>query len=205
MTTASLIVSVLALLVSGSVAWATLFRRGRVLATKPTQIYFGPDGVDRGWKVVVQTLVYCTARTGRIIEAMWVRVRRGDVAQTFGVWVLRRGEKELTRGCGLHVGAEGVASAHHFLLENDSPEWKFLAGRYEVEMFARMVGESRPHRLVHLTLDVTEEQAAEISRASGLFYDWSPDVDGYAPNVHRPMGVARAVSVSRSSGRGEEE
>jgi hypothetical protein len=40
----SLVVSIFALGASVLTAWLTLLRRGRILMTQPTVIYFGPDG-----------------------------------------------------------------------------------------------------------------------------------------------------------------
>lgn len=42
--TISLVVSFVSLCVSGFTAWLTLLRRGKILMTQPTVIYFGPDG-----------------------------------------------------------------------------------------------------------------------------------------------------------------
>ena len=40
----SFIISCLALSVSGVTAWLTFFRKGQLLMTQPTVIFFGPDG-----------------------------------------------------------------------------------------------------------------------------------------------------------------
>ena len=40
---APILISVVSLLMSATVAWLTLFRRGTVKMTQPTVIFFGPD------------------------------------------------------------------------------------------------------------------------------------------------------------------
>jgi hypothetical protein len=69
-----------------------MFRRGTVRMTAPTVIFFGPDGgpsEDRklSAKVFLRTLLYSTSKRGRIVESMYVRLRRGESAQTFNIWV----------------------------------------------------------------------------------------------------------------------
>ena len=87
-----LAISILALAVSAVTAWITLFRRGRILMTQPTVIYFGPDGSrfgikPRHRKVFFFTLLYSTGKRGQIIENMFVSLRRGETRQNFNVWV----------------------------------------------------------------------------------------------------------------------
>jgi hypothetical protein len=38
------VISCVALLVSGITAWLTFFRKGQLLMTQPTVVFFGPDG-----------------------------------------------------------------------------------------------------------------------------------------------------------------
>src|SRR5436853_6333630 len=99
----SLAISVIALVISATTAWLTLFRRGTVKMTQPTVIFFGPDNDGEGSpKVFLRTLLYSTAKRGHIVESMWVKLRRGESSQIFNIWVY--GDTSLTRGSGLHVG-----------------------------------------------------------------------------------------------------
>jgi hypothetical protein len=139
----TVVVSVLSLSVSILVAWLTLLRTGTVRMTQPTSIFFGPDGPrgDGGPKVVVRTLLYNTAHQGSIVESMYVKLRRGESLQTFNIWVY--GEDKLGRGSGMYVGRNGVTYSHHFLLPNDGTKFEFLAGDYELSIFATVVGKKR--------------------------------------------------------------
>ena len=106
-------ISVLALAVSATTAWLTLFRRGTVKMTQPTVIFFGPDR-PRSLedvpppKVYLRTLLFATCKRGRVIESMHVSLARNETHQTFNVWV--HGDEKLVRGSGLFVGESGVAA-----------------------------------------------------------------------------------------------
>lgn len=111
-------ISVLALAVSATTAWLTLFRRGTVKMTQPTVIYFGPDRPRLRDdvplpKVYLRTLLFATSKRGRVIESMHVSLARNETHQNFNVWV--HCDDKLVRGSGLFVGESGVAANHHFL------------------------------------------------------------------------------------------
>ena len=191
--TISLVVSVLALGVSGLTAWFTLLRRGKIKMTRPTVIFFGPDGSSNStspkWKVFLRTLLYATSKRGRIIESMYVRVRRGEATQNFNIWTY--GEKgSLVRGSGLFIPETGVATNHHFLLPADCTSFQFSSGDYIVEVFASLVGDRVAHLLYSIKLEVTSQQAAAIKDDDhGLYFDWGPDSAKYHPFLdggHRP-------------------
>ena len=79
----SLTISVLALCISAVTAWLTLFRRGTVKMTQPTVIFFGPDNpTSRDEppppKVFLRTLLFATAKRGRVVESMHVALSRNE-------------------------------------------------------------------------------------------------------------------------------
>ena len=184
MTILSLVVSFLALVISALTAWLTLLRHGTIRMTQPTQIYLGPDGGPNHSgtlhnKVYLRALLYSTAKRGKLIEAMWVRLRRGETAQNFNVWVFGE-HRPLSRGSGLFVGETGVAAHHSFLPPMDGPPYEFAAGLYSLEVFATLVGQPQPISLFCTQLAVTEQQAHAIHHAaSGLFFEWGPDAKTY--------------------------
>lgn len=77
-----IVISVVSMLVSITTAWLTLFRRGTVRMTQPTVIFLGPDGGSGLGnvlpKVYLRTLLFSTAKRGRIIENMHVTVSRNE-------------------------------------------------------------------------------------------------------------------------------
>lgn len=126
----SLTVSVLALAVSSTTAWLTLFRRGTVEMTQPTVIFFGPDAARSHDqiplpKVYLRSLLFATSKRGRVIECMYVALSRNETRQNFNVWVY--GDERLVRGSGLFVGETGVvrpiitSSLHGTKMLFDSP------------------------------------------------------------------------------------
>src|SRR5690349_21176602 len=105
----SFAISVFALVVSGVTAWLTFFRRGALVMTQPTVVYFGPDGRqhDGKNKVYLRTLLYSTAKRGQVVESLHVALQRHESKQNFSVWVY--GDKgDLKRGSGIFVPQEGV-------------------------------------------------------------------------------------------------
>jgi len=185
--TISLVVSVLALAISGLTAWLTLLRRGTVLMTQPTVIFFGPDGGSTEdsprMKVFLRTLLYATSKRGCIIESIYIRLRRGETSQTFNIRVY--GDKDhLNRGSGLHVPESGVATNHHFLLPADGTAFSFLHGSYKVEVFASIVGENGPRLLHEVDLELNGQEAEALkSGTRGVYFDWGPEAGKYHNHI----------------------
>lgn len=154
--------------------------------TQPTVIYFGPDGRGESAKappkVYLRSLLYCTSRRGRIVQSLYVKLRRGETLQTFNIWVL--GEEKLARGSGLFVGQEGVTCNHHFLLPEDGTSFSFLSGDYRLEVFATIVGVSRPLLLGIAHVQVSESIAGALkSPRNGVYFDWGSDSSRYHAHV----------------------
>ncbi len=179
--------SALALLVSAITAWLTLFRRGKIKMTQPTVIYFGPDGRNNRRenappKVFLRTLLFATSKRGRIIESMHVKLARNETQQNFSVWVY--GDEHMVRGSGLFVGENGIAVNHHFLVPRDDTSFRFVAGRYKLDVFARLLGDREQTLLWSQELEVTNEAARELEEPiAGLYFDWGPDAGRYLPHI----------------------
>lgn len=185
-----IVISVVSLLVSITTAWLTLFRRGTVMMTQPTVIFFGPDGGFPSRpgkprpKVFLRTLLFATAKRGRVIESMHVGVSRNETHQNFNIWVY--GNERLVRGSGLFVGETGVEANHHFLLPEDASSFRFQEGRYKVEVFARLLGDKKQTQILSQTLDISRDLAASLEEPdAGVYFDWGPDSLSYLPHVDR--------------------
>ena len=186
-----IVISALALLVSITTAWLTLFRHGTVKMTQPTVIYFGPDAGagqdDPRPKVFLRTLLFSTAKRGRVLQCMHIALSRNETHQNFNVWVY--GNDKLARGSGLFVGETGVEANHHFLAPRDGTSFRFTEGRYRLDVFAHLLGDERRTRLFSQTLEVSSELAAALAATpnAGLYFDWGPDTEGYLPHIqHAP-------------------
>jgi hypothetical protein len=86
----SIVISLLALSVSGVTAWLTLFKKGKLLMTQPTSIFFGPDGgvFERTRnKVYLRTLLYSSSRKGQVIARVG-RNKRSALRRMFSSAIL---------------------------------------------------------------------------------------------------------------------
>jgi hypothetical protein len=183
----ALAVSGVSFFVAAVTAWLTLFRAGDLRMTRPTVVFFGPDG-GRGegdkprTKVFLRTLLYSTSQKGQTVESMHVSVQRAESKQNFSVWVY--GDDRLARGSGIHVGPEGVACNHHFLLPEDGADFKFLPGQYTVRVFAKRVTDARPRELSVVALAISESHAQALrDENAGIYFDWGPDQHAYHGHV----------------------
>jgi hypothetical protein len=184
----SITISAVSLGVSAMTAWLTLFRRGTVKMTQPTVIYLGPDKShirEEGPtfpKVYLRTLLFATSKRGRVIECMYVAISRNETRQNFNVWVY--GDERLVRGSGLFVGETGVEANHHFLPPRDENSFRFVEGRYTLDVYARLLGQQRQIRLFSQSLDITAEIATALTKPhTGVYFDWGPDASRYLAHV----------------------
>jgi hypothetical protein len=173
------VISALALIVSLITAWLTFFRRGSLHMTQPTVIFFGPDGGrlpgrKPKLKVFLRTLLFSTSRRGQTVESLYVNLQRRESKQNFSIWVY--GDEKLARGSGLHVGFEGVACNHHFLLPDDETQFPLLPGDYILRVFAKRVCDRVPQQLSQITLYLPEADAQQLlQEGTGIYFDWGPD------------------------------
>jgi len=193
MATASLIISIMALGISGLTAWLTLLRRGTVKMTRPTVIFFGPDQpIDDETvgkpKVFLRFLLFSTAKRGAIIESMFVTLARNESRQSFNIWVY--GEQKLVRGSGLFVPEAGFSANHHFLAPNDGHAFSFEPGRYRITVFANVLGRKQTLTLLSQDLEVSDAASGALkSGKCGLYFDWSPATGNYIAHVdQKPKG-----------------
>ena len=177
----SLTISCLALGISGITAWLTFFRKGKLLMTQPTVVFFGPDKNEHD-KVYLRTLLYSTAKKGQLLESMHITLHRSESKQNFNIWVY--GDKgNLKRGSGLFVPQDGVTFDHHFLLPKDGASYKFLSGNYRVNIYAKIVGK-KSYELMSLKLHITEEQGKQLTEPyTGIYFDWGPDQQEYYSHI----------------------
>ncbi len=180
MESVSIVLSTLALAVSMVTAWLTLFRRGTLHMTQPAVIFFGPN-INGVSQIYLRTLLYSTGRRGQLVENMFVKVRHGESVQNLNI--REYGEVgRLVRGSGLFVPQEGVAFDHHFLLPPGAT-FEFLAGEYQLETCASLVGKTTSLVLNKVALTVDSQQAGSIKAGQGLFFEWGPDSRKYHPHV----------------------
>lgn len=181
MPTVSLFISLLSLCISLTTVWLTLFRRGRLAMTKPRILFFGYDPGPVA-KVFLRSLLYSTAVRGQVVEALYVSLQHDGSKQMFGFWGYGEADN-LVPGSGLYIGQTGLAVNHHFVQAVNQPTYEFLAGRYTVDVFARLVSSERPVLLTKIAVTVTQDQAEELSHRGGVLFDHMPDTGEYVGHV----------------------
>src|SRR5215471_11851501 len=135
MTIAPLLISLISLLLSFTVAWVTLLRRGNLGMTQPMLVGFLHEADQP--KLFFRAMLYATGKRGHIIEALYLKVRQGNATQMFSFWMY--GEtKDLKIGSGLRVGEDGVSVNHHFLPPKDA-SFAFRAGEYAIDVCATIL------------------------------------------------------------------
>jgi hypothetical protein len=198
MAMASILISAVSLLLSITVGWLTLFRRGKLCMTQPMLVGFLHEGVEP--KVFLRAMLYATGKRGWIIEALYIRTQSGAVDQIFGYWMY--GEtNDLKIGSGLRVGEDGVSFNHHFLPPKDCSSFEFVAGEYVIKVYATIVNRSAPVLLSEVKLSLTDDLAAMLrDRTKGVLFTWQPQSHGYRGDAHEPVSTGRERSVSGASG-----
>jgi hypothetical protein len=196
MTTIPLVISTVSLLLSLTIAWLTLLRRGNLGMTHPMLIGFLHE--DKQPKIFFRAMLYATGKRGHIIEALYLTVRRGDITQLFSFWMY--GEtKELKIGSGLRVGEDGVSFNHHFLPPRDASSFAFLAGEYTIEVRAKILNRTAPSLLSTVKLLLSHELAEALQDVTrGALFTWKPDIQQYHGDLSVPIFEERSRSVSGS-------
>lgn len=128
------------------------------------------------------TLLYSTSKKGRVIENLYVRIKRGESQQNFNIWVY--GSDKMVRGSGLFVGETGIATNHHFLLPTDTEAYEFKAGEYILEVYVRLIGD-KENKLLHKTaLSISSQEANQLKEGDkGIYFDWGPDSNRYHSHI----------------------
>jgi len=185
----SILISFIALSVSIVSAWLTWFRKGQLRITQPTVIFFCPDGRSssgrrKHLKVFLRALLYSTANRGQTIESLYVTLERESIRQNFTIWVY--GDKQLARGSGLFIPAEGIACNHHFLLPESGNNFKLTPGKYVLHLYAKKANAPSAQELMTVTLDISTDKARELEDAdAGIYFDWEPEQQVYQTYIDR--------------------
>ena len=185
----TLSLAVLALAISATTAWLTLFRLGTIRMTQPTVIFFGPDPPrtareEARPKIFLRCLLFSTSKRGRVVESMHATLSRNETRQNFNIWVY--GDEKLVRGSGLFVGETGVSTNHHFLTPRDGSSFVFSKGTYQLQVYARLLGDEKNRLLFSQALDIHSEASTALEEpGTGLYFDWGPDSSRYLPHVEK--------------------
>jgi hypothetical protein len=194
----AILISALALGLSALTLWLTHFRRGRVIMTRPTVIFFGPDGsrtegLNGRPKIFLRALLISDSKRGRIIQSLYATLAHREARQNFHIWVY--GDERLVRGSGLHINDTGLATNHHFLIPEGESEFHFREGDYRLDVFAEILGDQNPTQLLSQTLKVSAGEAVDLGTGNcGLYFDWGPQANECHRHIDRkPEGPPAAL------------
>lgn len=183
MQTFSLVFSVIAIILSFFSFWYTTLRSGRIRMTKPTVIYFGPDGAgSSAKKVFVRTLLYSTGQKGNYIQNMHIKLTNQKGKQViFNVWVYD--DSGLKRGSGLFISKEGISANHHFFLNKSETSFAFEEGQNHIEIFIEYVN-GKTKKIHEQDLAINTNQLNQLnSDLSGIYFDWDPTLNTYVSSI----------------------
>lgn len=175
-------ISLFSLGISLGTFWLAFVKRGRLAMTKPTILFFGYDTVPKPTpKVFLRTLLYSTSVRGQVVEGMFVKLRRGSEDRVFSFWGYGEAGK-LMAGSGLHVSQTGVAANHHFVLSVHEGSYQFEPGRYDIDVFADVVGRKHPVLLSSIHLTLSPDLAATLANHDGVLFERgiSGEYEGHA-------------------------
>lgn len=185
---ASDLISLIALVASLGALYKSYLEVGDVKMVRPSMIVFAHDQRG-GWpepspaKVVLRSLLFGTSERGRIIESLYLAVRHEDERHTFHSWTVRQ-EGALDTGGGLYVPRSGVLAWHYFLVLPDRPHFRWSAGKYQLQLLARLVG-TRGTRVIwkgELQLPPDMELDGQ-SDSLQVWFNLDPTTGSYVPTV----------------------
>jgi hypothetical protein len=178
----TIIISVVALLISILTFWLTRVKSGVIKMTRPTVIFFGPDGVGSEHnKIFIRTLLYSTSEKGKYVQNMFIRLQRGESVQNFNIWIYDN--NGLVRGSGLFINKNGLACNHHFLIPEDGTKYNFLAGEYLLQVYVESVDEN-PRMIFEQKLTLNKNQQEEMkNKSAGIYFDWAPNTQNYYSHI----------------------
>jgi hypothetical protein len=183
----AIIIACFSLILSIITMWLTLLHKGKVKMTRPTLVAFLPERGGDPPKVFFRTLLYSTGKRGKVVENMFVKIRRGESLQTFSTWAY--GDKNLVRGSGIYVGPEGVACNHHFLVPKDGTAYEFRPGEYTLEIYGSLVNSRSPSCLYDLKISLTVVHAKAMKdKGVGVLFDLEPSSGDYYAQVDEGLG-----------------
>ncbi len=196
----STVVALIASTISVTTVWLTLFRRGTIRMTQPSVVYLGPDaGRGAPPKVYFRALLFATAKRGRVLENLYLHVRCGDRTQNFMIWV--HGDEPLVRGSGMFVPETGVVTNHHFLIAQRETYFPFRAGRYELEVFAAVVGCPANILLYKTSVELSYQAALSmLDQDAGVYFDWSADTRTYSEYVRKGAALSQGTASAQIAG-----
>jgi len=185
-TVVTMIISILALLISFISFWYSFINKGKLKMTQPCVVFIGPDGTSsnrKHIKVFFRALLYSTAKKGQVLESLYITVQRDEAIQNFSIWVY--GDKRnLKRGSGLFIPQEGLVFDHHFLMVKEKDEYIIRSGSYNIKIYAKQAGRGKTILLYSVVIQISEKEEDELRKTNnGIYFDWCPELQQYKSHI----------------------
>jgi hypothetical protein len=190
-------ISVLALVVSCVTLWLAEVRRGSVVMSQPTILFFGWDqanGEDTP-KIMLRCALFSSAARGAVLENLYLLIDYDKHKWPFPFWGYDEGEG-MVRGSGLYIGREGHVAYHHFNPISVEDDFGYGPGPYSVEVWGKRFGDKAPLLLGRYTLNLEAKDMALAlaERSAGVLWTWDPLGLSYYPEAsNRPRFEPRAA------------
>ncbi len=177
----SIVISLLSFALSATTYWLLYLHKGKILMTQPTLIVIYNDLKSDGRKIFLRTLLISTAKSGNILENLFIRVKNDRSTQDFSFWGYK--DKEMSHGSGLYIPENGCVYDHHFSLWPKDTTYRFMQGKYEIEMFASIIGHKNKILLKRIKLEMTSSQCDSIEKGGKVYFYWDNNQRQYVPEL----------------------
>ena len=193
----AILISTLALTVSVLTFSLTFFWGGKIKYSKPSQIWMGYSADQkRAPLVYFRFYAHSTGLAGKLIEALFLEVKRGQAHQKFNIWTANVGSgyKNLA---GMQVFKNGMSLENIFQPDRSDQKFQFLAGMYEFKLFSKEIKSQTPKQIAHVKYELTKEQCELIEEGKYIVLTLRADGTGYSSYSEDPAVDSNKVLVNQ--------
>ena len=183
----SITIALVALVLSVLNLWVSQFRKGKLLLSQPTIIFFGWDDVGKAApKIMIRSALFSTGNRGHVVENLHVKLHNKQGEWDFPYWGYDDG-KGMVKGSGLFIGVSGQSAYHHFNPIHEYDDFFYEIGANKIEVWAQNYGDLRQKLLGTYQVDLNDKDmhSALAHHEAGVTWDWSPTDGVYYPSVVR--------------------
>ena len=140
----AVLLSALALLLSGIALYVVNFWKGKIRCSKPKQFFFGYANEDKTTaNVSVQCFMHSTGIVGQVIDHMFLEVEQGETKQAFTSWSAGTNPNNRARLAGFKVPRDGHSIDFIFFTPPQSKNFRFSKGNLTARLKVRLSGSKK--------------------------------------------------------------
>lgn len=163
----SLMVGVVALLLSLFNSYWIHLRKGRVWATAPSQFSLRPHKSNNSTaSIIIQTLIHSTGAAKVVIDQLYCEIERVGYTQAFTTWQTAGKENAIQRRSGLVVDSQGADEAFCFFVTPGTEEFNFVPGDHHLRLKAKRADKPRARVIFEAKFNLSQNDI-EILKQSG--------------------------------------